>query len=119
MYDCCNRLAKSEVCIVVETHVDGTYVRHMHTHVPRYRLSAEARYNLLRTLVFRFSDAQAELIVRSHLNRKGADPAAAMGFRVQVSHPEPGVLRHSCEAQGAARAWVDEVIAPEKFRQPG
>lgn len=116
-HDRCDKLAKAEICIFVEEQAGEGFVRHLHTHVPRHRLSSDARYNLLRTLVLRFADADAETIVRSYLNRRGTDPAAALVFRIEVSYPEPGVIRHFCGRGTSVHAWTDEVIAPEKFRQ--
>lgn len=117
--DRCDKLAASEICIIVEKQSDGGFVRHVHTHVPRHRLSEDARYNLLRALVMRYSEADPEMIIRSYLNRRGANPAASVAFQIQVTYPEPGVIRHFCGAETPARAWAEEVIAPEKFRQRG
>lgn len=34
-----------------------------------------------------------QMMVRSCLNKRGTDPAAASAFKIQVSYPEPGAIR--------------------------
>jgi hypothetical protein len=115
-YKLCDHLKPSEVCLVVEQYTEGTFIRIFHQHVPKSRLSDDARRNLLRALVIRFSGIGAETVVHCYLNERGLVPAADNSLKMDVSYPEPGVLRLYCGAN--TKAWSDQVIAKWKFRQP-
>ena len=109
----CDSLKSSEICLVVEQYMEGIYIRKFHEHIPKHRLSNSARTNLLRTLVLHFSEASAETIVSSSLNKRGRSPPA-MTFQWATSYPEPGVLRSYFGTDTVA--WSDQVIILEKFR---
>jgi len=114
----CSELRPDELCIVLEQYHEGKFERQFHEHVPRSRLSAESKINLLRALVVRFygfTGMGAEQIVRVHLNAKGKVPSRNVALRIHTSYPEPGVLRQYCG--GDTAAWADEVIAPASFRR--
>jgi hypothetical protein len=116
-YKLCDRLKPSEICLVVEQYnTEGTFTRKFHEHVPKSRLSNDARGNLLRALVIHFSAIGAETIVGCYLNTRGRTPAADNRLRMVTSYPEPGVLRLYCGANTVA--WSDLVIAPVNFRRP-
>jgi hypothetical protein len=117
-YKLCPELRPSEVCIVLEQYHEGKFERQFHEHVPRSRLSEDARINLLRALVIRFygwAGMGPEGVVRSFLNRRGNKPVAR-DLRFHTTYPEPGVIRYCCGAD--TQAWIDVVIAPRNFRQP-
>jgi hypothetical protein len=114
----CSELRANELCIVLEQYHEGKFERQFHEHVPRSRLSAESKINLLRALVVRFygfSGMGAEQIVRAYLNTKGKTPSKNIGLQIRTSYPEPGVLRHYCG--GDTAAWADEVVLASSFRQ--
>jgi hypothetical protein len=113
-YKLCDDLKPSEICLIVEQYKDGAFTRKFHEHVPKSRLSNDARVNLLRALVVRFSGIGPETIVHCYLNEKGQRPAADNSLLIVVGHPEPGVLRTYCGAN--TTAWSDQVIAPSSFR---
>ena len=115
-YKLCDRLKPSEICLVVEQYIKGIFIRKFHEHVPKSRLSHDARINLLRALVIHFSGIGAETIVRCYLNKRGRAPEADNRLRIVTSYPEPGVLRAYCGSNTAA--WSDQVIAPSKFHRP-
>ena len=110
----CDSLKPSEICLVVEQYTKRMYIRKFHRHVPKHRLSNNARINLLRTLVLHFSGASAEAIVSSSLNERGRSPPATT-IRCLTGYPEPGVLRTYCGINTIA--WSDQVIAPWEFRR--
>ena len=110
-------LRPGELCLVLEQYREGIFERQFHEHIPRSRLSADRKINLLRALVVRFygfSGMGPEQIVRAYLNTKGKSPPANARLRIVTSYPEPGVIRHYCG--GDTAAWIDEVIVPSKFR---
>jgi hypothetical protein len=114
----CSELRANELCIVLEQYHEGKFKRQFHEHVPRSRLSAESKINLLRALVVRFygfSGMGAEQIVRAYLNTKGKTPSKNIELQIHTSYPEPGVLRHYCG--GDTAAWADEVVLASSFRQ--
>ena len=115
-YKLCDRLTASEICLVVEQYEAGNMLRKFHEHVPRYRLSREARTHLLRMLVFHFSGVGAHSIVSSSLNQRAKSPAATP-LPYHVSYPEPGVMRTYFGAN--TTAWSDQVVNPDNFRQLG
>ncbi len=104
----CDRLKPSEICVVVEQYTEGIFIRKFHEHVPKSRLSIDARINLLRALVIHFSGLGAETIVRCFLNKRGKTPAANDSLRIETSYPEPGVLRDYCGSNTVA--WSDQVM---------
>jgi hypothetical protein len=113
----CPQLQPADLCLVVEQYKDGEFERRFHTHVPKSRLSNEARINLLMALVVRFNGETgmgAEHIVNCYLNQRGKSPLAAPDLRIVTSYPEPGVIRFYCG--GNTKAWSDQVIAKHKFR---
>jgi len=113
----CEGLKSSEICLVVEQYDKGLFTRRFHEHVPKSRLSNDARVHLLRALVIHFSRMGPRNIVACHLNKKGPTPSADSGtLHMFTSYPEPGVLRFYCGLD--TKAWSDQVIAPSKFR-PG
>jgi hypothetical protein len=115
-YKLCDELKPREICVVVEQYEQGKFIRQYHEHVPAFRLSNDARINLLRALVLRFSGFSAETIVRCHLNTRGKQPPADEGhLRSAVSRPERGVLRSYCGTDTIA--WSDQVIQPSDFRR--
>jgi hypothetical protein len=113
-YKLCDSLKPSEICFVVEEYDKGKFIRKFHEHVPKSRLSAEARGSVLCALVMHFSGMGAESIVRCHLNRRGGRPSFDNSLFMVVSYPEAGVLRTYCGAN--TKAWSDHVIVPTKFR---
>lgn len=113
-YKLCERLKPSELCLVVEQYQEGKFLRKFHEHVPKSRLSEDARRSLLRALVMHFSGMGAESIVHCHLNSRGRTPAFSNRLKLDVSYPEPGVLRTYCGAN--TKAWSDHVIDPTTFR---
>jgi hypothetical protein len=115
-YNLCDSLTPLDTCFVVEKYDNGTFIRKFHEHVPKSRLSADARTSVLRALVMHFSGMGAESIVRCHLNKRGRTPAFDNRLFMVVSYPEPGVLRTYCGANTIA--WSDQVIVPTKFRIP-
>src|SRR5579863_822940 len=106
-YRLCETLGPSETCFVVQQYDKGQFTRKFHEHIPKSRLTEDARRNLLRALVMHFSGMGAESIVRCHLNRRGRTPAADNSLNMVVSYPEPGVLRTYCGANTSA--WSDQV----------
>jgi hypothetical protein len=115
-YKLCDELKPREICLVVERYDQGKFTRKFHEHVPRFRLSSDARANLLRALVIRVSSLGAETIVRCHLNARGKTPPADEGnLRFVVTYPERGVLRTYCGTN--TKAWFDQVIQPSEFRR--
>jgi hypothetical protein len=115
-YKLCSELNPKVICLVLEQYEKGAFTRRYHEHVPSYRLSEDSRINLLRALVIRFSEFDAETIVRCHLNTRGKRPPADQGhLRFFVSYPERGVLRAYCGTD--TKAWSDQVIQPSEFRR--
>ena len=112
----CDSLKPREICLVVEQYTKGVFIRKHHEHVPKSRLSNDARINLLRALVIHFSKVGAETIVRCYVNKRVGEPLADNRLRITTSYPEPGVLRQYCGSNTVA--WSDEVIGPNKFRHP-
>jgi hypothetical protein len=114
----CPQLKPNELCIVLEQYHEGKFARQFHEHVPRSRLSAENKINVIKSLVVRFYGFEGmgpESIVRAYLNNRGKTPSASAVLRIHTSYPEPGVLRHYCG--GDTAAWVDEVVLPSSFRR--
>jgi hypothetical protein len=114
----CPELKPNELCFVLEQYHEGKFTRQFHEHVPRSRLSAENKINVIKSLVVRFYGFEGmgpESIVRAYLNNRGKTPSASAVLRIHSSYPEPGVLRHSCG--GDTAAWVDEVVLPSSFRR--
>lgn len=109
----CEDLDTSTICLVVEQYSEGKFMRAFHTHVPKSRLSHEARSQLLRALVVSFSRMGPESIVNHYVNRRGKEPPT-VDFMWQTTYPEPGVLRTYCGTN--TKAWSDEVICKSKFR---
>jgi hypothetical protein len=115
-YKPCDELKSREICFVVEQYDQGKFIRQFHEHVRESRLSNDSRINLLRALVIKFSAISAETIVRCHLNARGKHPAADdVSLRVFVTDPERGVQRSYCGTN--TKAWSDQVIQPNEFRQ--
>jgi len=115
----CPDLQPDDVCLVVEQYREGGFERRFHKHVPRARLSDEAKADLLRALVERFSERagpSAEQIVGFYLNANGERPPAINHLTIVTSHPEPGVVRSYCGS--ATVAWSDHVFARRQFRIP-
>jgi hypothetical protein len=115
----CPDLRPADVCLVVEQYREGGFERRFHKHVPRERLSDDARLDLLRALVARFlarTGPNAEQIIGSYLNTNIERPVAPNGLTVVTSHPEPGVVR--CYCGSATVAWSDHVFARRQFRLP-
>jgi hypothetical protein len=113
----CPHLQASDVCLVVEQYRDGGYERRFHKHVPHDRLADQARLDLLRALVARFSartGSSAEQIVSSYLNASGEHVSPPNQLTIVTSHPEPGVVR--CYCGSATVAWSDHVFARKQFR---
>lgn len=54
-YKLCERLKPSDLCLVVEQYQEGKFLRKFHEHVPKSRLSEDARRSLLCALVMHFS----------------------------------------------------------------
>jgi hypothetical protein len=115
-YRLCDELKPSEICLVVQQYKEGPFLRVFYKHIPRSRLSNDEHANLLRALVISFSAMSAEMIVSCHLNRRGRKPDGLGPLPFFTSYPEPGVLRKYCGTD--TTAWLDQVIAPSKFRQP-
>jgi hypothetical protein len=113
-YKLCDTLKPSDTCFVAEEYDKGEFVRKFHEHVPKSRLSADARTSVLRALVMHFSGIGPKSIVCCHLNKRGRTPAFDNSLRMVVSFPELGVLRTYCGAN--TKAWSDQVIVPTKFR---
>lgn len=111
----CPDLKASDICLVVERYENGPMVRVFHEHVPKYRLSNESRFFLLRALVTHFSGMAPESIVAGYLNGRGKKPERRLVFQIQTEYPEAGVVRRYCGANTIA--WSDEVISPGKFRK--
>jgi hypothetical protein len=114
----CPRLKPKELCFVLEQYHEGEFTLQFHEHVPRSRLSAENKINVIRSMVVRFYGFEgmgSESIVRAYLNDRGKTPSASAVLRIHTSYPEPGVLRHYCG--GDTAAWVDEVVLPSSFRR--
>jgi hypothetical protein len=112
----CDHLKPSEICFVVEQYTKGMFTQEFHEHVPRSRMSKEARINLLRALVIYFSPIGAEQIVHCYMNERSGKPARDTSLEIRATtHPEPGVLRHYCG--GNTVAWCDMVIIPSQFRK--
>jgi hypothetical protein len=102
-YRLCETLTASEICFVVQQYNEGKFTGKFHAHVPKSRLSDDARRNVLRALVIHFSGMSAELIVNCHLNSRGRRPPADNRLNIVVSRPEAGVLRWYCG--GDTQAW--------------
>src|SRR6266851_7957971 len=113
-YKLCETLKPSDVCIVVEQYDKGNFTQQFHEHVPKLRLSDDARRNLMRALVMCFSEMGGESIVRCHLNSRGKIPAADNRLNMVTSYPEPGVFRTYCGTN--TKSWIDQVITPDQFR---
>ena len=114
----CAELKPRECCLVFEQYRDGEFTREYHRHFPRNRISQASMIEMLKAFVVRFegiSGMGPDGIVASYLNTRGKDPAARNSFQIQVTYPEPGVMRRYCGTN--TRAWVDEVVLPSKFRQ--
>ena len=112
----CEDLNPSENCIVVEQYTEGTCVRKFHLHVAAYRLSGARRINLLHVLVIHFWAPDAETVVQCYLNRKWRTPPACP-LPMEISDPEPGVVRVSCGSN--IIAWMDQVVRLDEFRRTG
>ena len=112
-YKLCDRLTPGELCFVVEQYAGGNMVQKFHEHVPWYRLGRERSFNLLRTFVFHFSGADPREMLTGSLNGRAKSPTATPP-PWHTCYPEPGVLRNYCGAN--TKAWLDQVIAPDKFR---
>jgi hypothetical protein len=110
----CPELQPKTRCIVLRRYQQGEIVDLYHCHVAEHRLNNDKVTELLKALVIRFSEFEADHIVRCYLSSRGSDPASADPFRFHTEYPEPGVIRHSCGTN--VQAWCDVVIVPEKFR---
>jgi hypothetical protein len=114
----CPQLKPNELCFVLEQYHEAKFTRQFHEHVPRSRLSAENKINVIKSLVVRFYGFEGmgpESIVRAYLNQRGKTPSASAVLRIHTDRPEPGVLRHYCG--GNTVAWVDEVVLASSFRR--
>jgi len=89
-YKLCKTLTPSDICFVVEQYNEGKFTREFHEHIPKSRLSDDARRSVLCALVMHFSAMSAESIVRSHLNSRGRTPPADNRLNIRVSYPKPG-----------------------------
>jgi hypothetical protein len=98
-YKLCETLKPAEICLVVEHYSQGVFAREFHEHVPKSRLSQEARLNLLRALVVHFSGMGPERIVGCYLNSPGRKPEAINGFPFHVTYPERGVLNRKVKVK--------------------
>jgi hypothetical protein len=114
-YKLCAELRPKEICLVLEQFRKDKFIRQYHKHVPAHRLSNDSLSNLLFAMVIRFSDLDAETIVRCYLNARGKKPSADKGhLRCAVSRPEPGVSRWYCGIDTIA--WADQVVRASEFR---
>lgn len=113
-YKLCADLRASDICIVVEMYGAGKFTREFHYHIPKHRISNEARLALLRSLVVKFGAFSPEHLAHCHLNDRGKEPPAARGLMIVTSYPEPGVLRTYCGTD--TKAWSDQVISSRSFR---
>lgn len=117
-YKPCADLKAGEFCLVVEQYSEGVVRRCEHLHLPRHRISKPSRVELLKALVCRFNGFSGlgfDLIVASYLNDRKGGTARQDPFRIEVSYPEPGVLRTYCGTN--TRVWLDEVISVRHFRK--
>jgi hypothetical protein len=117
-YKLCPDLKPRECCLVLEQYHEGNFTQQYHRHFPRSRISVAAMIEMLKAFVVRFDGFTGfwpDLIVDSYLNSRGRDPQNLGVFQIQVTYPEPGVIRRYSGTD--TRAWVDEVISPSSFRQ--
>ena len=110
----CNDLKPKQRCFRLRKYNEGTFDDIFHEHVPDRRISAGNAREMMKALVLRYEEAHAERILRSYLNSRRGSPAACNPFQITVEYPEPGVMRTYCGTN--VQAWMDEVIAPGKFR---
>jgi hypothetical protein len=110
----CPDLKPKTKCIRLRKYERGSFVDLYHGHVPQHRLSQDGAIELLKSLVIRFSEFEADYIMRCYVNSRGSEPGAANPFRFQTEYPEPGVIRYSCGTN--VQALCDVVIAAEQFR---
>jgi len=113
----CDTLTASEIYFVVEQYSNGDFIRRFHEHVLKSCFSGDARQNVLRALVVRFSRMDASAIVRCYMNGRGHKriPNTRLELGMIVSYPEAGVLRTYCGIN--TKAWSDQVILASNFRQ--
>ncbi|MGA7787000.1 MAG: hypothetical protein WCA56_02415 [Xanthobacteraceae bacterium] len=117
-YKLCPDLEPRECCLVLEQYHEGNFTRKYHRHFPRHRVSQSAMIEMIKAFVVRFdgwSGFGPDLIVDSYLNSRGRNPGDLGAFQIRVTYPEPGVIRRYCGTD--TKAWIDEVISPNKFRQ--
>ena len=110
----CPDLKPKERCIRLRKYERGAFAELYHGHVPEHRLSQDGTIALLKSLVIRFSEFEADYIMRCCINSRGSEPGAVNPFRFHTEYPEPGVIRYSCGTNVVASC--DVVIAAEKFR---
>jgi hypothetical protein len=116
-YKLCTELKPRECCLVLEQYHQGEFTQKYHRHFPRHRISETTMIEMLKAFVVRFYGFEGfgpDSIVAAYLNSRGKDPASRNPFQMQVTYPEPGVIRRYCGTN--TKAWIDEVIVPSEFR---
>lgn len=116
-YKICDALQPKEKCFRVQELKDGHYCEVFHEHIPSYRMSTDSAVNALNALTIHYSRLAPSTVLRSYLNKRGKEPAAAPLITIVTEYPEPGVLRRYSSAH-SVNAWLDEVVSGEKFRVP-
>jgi len=111
----CPDLIVGQTCFRVDVYESGVFRPVFHEHVRAYRISEASANEVLRSLAARYSDWPGSFILRSHLNKRGNDPACYPGFISHVSYPESGVLRTTVSTP-TANAWRDAIVSKAKFR---
>jgi hypothetical protein len=113
----CGDLVYGTLCFRAMRYNAGKLKEVSHEHVPARRISPDRANEVLRSIVAHFSDWPGRYIVRSHLNKRGRDPACYPGFTYHTSYPEPGAIRRYI-ASTTVHAWYDLVVSRANFRAP-
>lgn len=117
-YQLCPTLVPREICFCVRAYAEGKFLIIYHGHVPKIRMSNDRMLEATNTLVARYSEWPGDWIVSSLLNSRKGKPQRYPGLTHDVSHPEPGALRHAVSGTNV-HAWCDTVISSKDFRAMG
>jgi hypothetical protein len=114
-FQLCNDIEPKQKCFRLRRYNQGVFEDVFHEHIPKHRISLDSSIEMMKALVLRYEEFAAPYIIRCYLNSRGRNPAAINLLRIVIEYPEPGVIRRYCGND--VQVWMDEVIAPEKFRQ--
>lgn len=111
----CKNLKSDERCFVVRRYFEGEWTVLCHEHVPKSRMSSDSACSALKALLAKYSGYIDSVLLSGFMNSKSKNPERSRMFDIDVSYPEPGVLRKGCYKSNT-EGWVDEVISKDKFR---